>query len=346
MIVGGCPKEMTFGPCGGVRSDETCEVDARPCPFLGPSSTPWPAPRLAIVGPVHARGLPVAWPTPVTIVDVRVPSTWSGDERRLWHRIASGLGGCVALIGEHVDNSRRDDDAGPVDAAVAVEILASHEVPAIVTITGRDRDLEAARGQMVRLAAAGATAVHCVTGDHPAALGIDRSAWFGAEAVTLARLAADLGLVATVGESPASPGRRAERVAIKAAAGATACVLNHAGDVAELVAFADECRQLGTAIAMVAPIPMVGDLDALAGLAQFPGLRVPDRFVEIMAGSSDHVQTAVDTAALMAAELVASGRFVGVNLSGGAAGTDPVVRIETTRRFIDAIHAEYDGQRP
>lgn len=274
-----------------------------------------------------------------------MPSTWSGDERRLWHRIATGLGDCVALIGEHVDNSRRDDDAGPIEAAVAVEILASHHVPVIVTVTGRDRDLEAARSQMVRLAAAGASAVHCVTGDHPAALGIDRSAWFGAEAVTLARLATDLGLVATVGESPASPGRRAERVAIKAAAGASVCVLNHAGDVAELVAFADECRQLGTTIAMVAPIPMVGDLAALAGLAQFPGLRVPDRFGEIMAGSSDHVQAAVDAAAAMAAELAVSGRFVGVNLSGGAAGTDPIERVETTRRFIDAIQAEHDRRR-
>lgn len=346
MVAGGCPKEMRFGPCGGVRDDETCEVDARPCPFFGPSSAPAPGLRQAIVDPVRVLGIPGTWPTPVTIVDVRVPSAWSGDERRLWHRIGAGLSGCVALIGEHADNSRREDDAGPIDATVAVEILASHDVPAIVTLTGRDRDLEAAHHQMVRLAVAGASAIHCVTGDHPAALGIARPAWFGAEAVTLARMAADLGLVATVAESPASPGRRAERVALKAAAGASACVLNHAGDVADLVAFADECRQLGTAIAMVAPIPMVGDLDALAGLAQFPGLRVPDRFVEIMAGSSDHVQTAVDTAALMAAELVASGRFVGVNLSGGAAGTDPFVRIETTRRFIDAIHAEYDGQRP
>lgn len=346
MVAGGCPKEMRFGPCGGVRDDETCEVDARPCPFFGPSSAPAPGMRQAIVDPVRILGIPGTWPTPVTIVDVRVPSAWSGDERRLWHRIGAGLSGCVALIGEHADNSRRDDDAGSIDATVAVEILASHDVPAIVTLTGRDRDLEAAHHQMVRLAVAGTSAIHCVTGDHPAALGIARPAWFGAEAVTLARMAADLGLVATVAESPASPGRRAERVALKAAAGASACVLNHAGDVADLVAFADECRQLGTAIAIVAPIPMVGDLDALAGLAQFPGLRVPERFVEIMAGSSDHVQTAVDTAALMAAELVASGRFVGVNLSGGAAGTDPIVRIETTRRFIDAIHAEYDGQRP
>ncbi len=76
----------------------------------------------------------------------------------------------------------------------------------IATVTGRDRDLPAAATTTRRLAAAGAVAIHCVTGDHPAALAIDRMAWFGAESVALVRVANEIGLAATVGEAPSSLG--------------------------------------------------------------------------------------------------------------------------------------------
>ena len=51
-----CPKRMTFGPCGGVRPDGSCEVEDAPCVFLetpvrrwaGERRAPAPAPEPAV----------------------------------------------------------------------------------------------------------------------------------------------------------------------------------------------------------------------------------------------------------------------------------------------------------
>jgi methylenetetrahydrofolate reductase (NADPH) len=43
--VAACPKHMTFGPCGGVRDDGSCEMRTHPCPFsLTAEPVPWPGP--------------------------------------------------------------------------------------------------------------------------------------------------------------------------------------------------------------------------------------------------------------------------------------------------------------
>src|SRR3954454_22968755 len=37
-----CPKRMTYGQCGGVRADLSCEIDPRPCPFAVENAVvPW-----------------------------------------------------------------------------------------------------------------------------------------------------------------------------------------------------------------------------------------------------------------------------------------------------------------
>ncbi len=329
-----CPKAMRFGPCGGVRHDGACEVDGQPCPFLD-------ATQLDLLEQAasssHRTPIPVDLPIPAIIVDVRAPVNWTGDEHRLWQTVAASLHDCVALLGEHVDNPRGTDDAGRVDPVVAIEALASEGVAVIATVTGRDRDLASARTTMRRYAAAGATAIHCVTGDHPMALSLDRPAVFGAEGVALAELANDLGLAATVGESPASPGPRVERLAVKRAAGAGACILNHSGEAEELVAFAEACRRSGLDLPMVAPIPMVADLQAAAALVRFPGLCLPSGFVEVVAEASDAAEASIALASSMVAELAGSGEFVGVNVSGSATSADPYARIDLTNRFVAAI---------
>lgn len=337
-MIADCPKSMTFGPCGGVGPDAGCEVDRRPCPFLAPV-------QARVLSEAadrrHSDATHLVMPSPTVVVDVRAPSGWVGDVRRVWRRTAEGLSGCVALLGEHVDNPRRQDDAGPLDATVAVEILSSHDVPVVATVTGRDRDLEAAAVTMRRLAAAGAVAIHCVTGDHPAALSIDRPAWFGAEAVSLVRIANDIGLAATVGESPASLGPRAERVRLKARAGASMCILNHAGDATELVAFVDACRQLDVDTPFVGPIPMVGDAAAAAGLEKFPGLNLPPGFIGAILGAEDPLAVGIERASSLTAEIASSRRFAGVNLSGSAAGSDPYQRIESMGRFIVGVRTAW-----
>ena len=121
--------------------------------------------------------------------------------------IADALHGCVALLGEHVDNpSSAGDDSGALPATEVIAILSDAGVDVIATVTGRDRTLRDAGALIGAYRNAGVTAIHCVTGDHPAAVGIDRPARFGAEAITLIAAATDSGCPATVGESPASPG--------------------------------------------------------------------------------------------------------------------------------------------
>src|SRR3954452_17720018 len=47
----GCPKRMVFGPCGGVRDDERCELAEHRCVFLDPPVMSWP---VVSTGPVTA----------------------------------------------------------------------------------------------------------------------------------------------------------------------------------------------------------------------------------------------------------------------------------------------------
>jgi hypothetical protein len=272
---------------------------------------------------------------PMLVVDVRAPHDWAGDEVALWMRTGRALHGCVALIGEHVDNPVLHDDVGRLPPEHVINILRDAGVPVIATVTGRDRGPEAARRMMRRFADAGAVAIHCVTGDHPAALGIDRPAAFGCEAMTLIGLAVRQGVTAVVGESPASPGPRAQRVRAKAAAGASLCILNHAGDATELADFADRCASGSAPLEMIAPVPMVADKPAALGLATFPGLRLPTAYLDTIIDAVDPCETGLVMATEFVRALASTGRFVGVNLSGSAGGRDPWERLELTERFID-----------
>ncbi|MCU1400058.1 MAG: putative 5,10-methylenetetrahydrofolate reductase [Acidimicrobiales bacterium] len=330
-MTGGCPKSMTFGPCGGVRNDGGCEVDGHRCPFLDGG----------IIQPVAARPVVVRLPATPIVVDVRGPNLWRGDERALWRRTAEVLDGCAALLGEHVDNPVLRDDAGALPHEEVIGILAATGVTVIATVTGRDRDLDAARRTMCRFRDAGASAIHCVTGDHPAALGIDRSVHFGTESMDLIGIAVAEGIGATVAESPLSPGPRPERLRTKEIAGASMCIVNHGGDHSELTAFADRVRQAGATLPLLAPVPMIGDARAALGLATFPGLRLPHGYLDAIVDAIDPAETGRRAAATLTAQLAATGRFVGVNLSGSASGSDPWQRLESTEAFIDCTRAAW-----
>jgi methylenetetrahydrofolate reductase (NADPH) len=323
-----CPKQMRFGPCGGVRGDTTCEVGDRPCPFVG-ALLPSPAPRPAVPLPFPTSGRTL-------VVDVRAPRRWDGDARALWRDTAAVLDGCVALLGEHVDNPALTDDSGALPAAEVIELLATAGVPVLVTVTGRDRDLTAARRLVRHYRDAGASAIHCVTGDHPRAMGIDRPVTFAAEAMTLIGAAVHAGVAVTVGESPASPGGRVGRLEAKAAAGAAACILNHAGAPEALTSFASAVAGSNIDLALFAPVPVVADGAAALALAAFPGLRLPPGYLRAIVDSPRPEEEGLQAASRLARVLLASGCFAGLNLSGGH-GADPYERLRTTARYIAAM---------
>ena len=124
-----CPKSMSYGPCGGVRPDGSCEVDQRPCPFvdrltLEPASPSGPQSGAQSLG-VPSGFEDIVARTPLILVDVRAPRAWSGDLQRLWEATADTLDGCVALIGEHVDNPAHDDDSGALATVAVIGTLAT-----------------------------------------------------------------------------------------------------------------------------------------------------------------------------------------------------------------------------
>lgn len=340
----GCPKDMTWGPCGGVRPDLVCEVGDRPCPFVAgrPSAASVPSPE----HPTH-RARPVSLP-PV-LVDVRYPRNAPPASRssieRWWTRVAGVLHGCGALLGEHVDNPPARADATPLDAVDAVELLTGAGVVTVATVTGRDRRRADAAARMARLAGAGASAIHCVTGDHPAVLGLTEPAWFGAESLTLLDDAAGVGVAATVGESPLAPGDRVDRLAAKQRAGAGLAVLNHSGDPAAVVDFASRCRAAGVRLPFVAPVPMVADAATALALEAFPGLHLPDGLLASVARAGDPLAVGLRWAVDLTAELARSGVVDGINLSGGTTAPDAEERLSLTKEFVPAVRAAWETVR-
>lgn len=330
----GCPKAMTFGPCGGVRADETCEVDRRPCPFLHRP--------LRVVGGANPTA-PSAPGTPLSLrflVDFRPDPDWSTRlDADLADRYRCGGPHTAWLVGEHVD-----DTHGLGIAEHVRRLQGRFGLPLVVTVTGRNRTRSQAERVLDELAEAGVAAVHCVTGDHPAArFGPGRHAGFGVDSQMLVALAASRGLAVSVAESPASPPvlDRPRRVANKARAGANVVVVNHAGSAAELRRFAHRCGSTGVSIPLVGPVPLIADQSSARRLARFPGLALDAELVDAVLDSRNPLAEGRRRAVAFGRALLAPGDgdgqpFVGVNLSG-VGPEDPRARAEFVADIIDDL---------
>jgi methylenetetrahydrofolate reductase (NADPH) len=182
-----CPKAMVFGPCGGVGSRGSCEVDGRACPFPAEEALrSWPVSGL----------LPRPFGLPAVIVDVRPDVDRPDLLRSMADRLVAH--GCAALLGEHLDDP---DPEHPHRAARRVTGLG---VATVATVTPRNRSVDECGQEVDELRAAGVLAVHCVTGDHPAArFGGGLGATFPMDGTRLTALARERGAFVTVAESPA-----------------------------------------------------------------------------------------------------------------------------------------------
>jgi methylenetetrahydrofolate reductase (NADPH) len=234
-----CPKAMVHGPCGGVTRNGGCEVDDRRCAFI-------PAPSDAAAPVRHGSGalnaaartlLQVLLQRPVVVAGL--PSEAVGAEAT---REVS------AILAGHVDAALLGDAPWArvqLPPALRAQLVDSEGLRAWASLNCRDRNRVALEAELLALDHIGVAAVHCVTGDHTV-LGDrpDAQPVFDLDAPRLAALAAGRGALVSVAESPAAPptGLRAQRAALKAAAGAEVCFVNHAPlDVtAEFVAAAGE----------------------------------------------------------------------------------------------------------
>ncbi|MEQ3549501.1 methylenetetrahydrofolate reductase [Pseudonocardia nematodicida] len=328
----GCPKHMTFGPCGGVRPDLGCELGTGPCPFATAPLVPWTGPP----GPAALPGA-LAGGGPVVLADLTNPPY---DARALARLTRTLAGSCDALLlGQHHDTP----DFPPTLLAMLVRDAGGRPW---VTLTCRDRNRVVLEQDLAGLAAAGADAVFCVTGDARApGMRPDATQVFDLDGTRLAALAARTGPAAVVPESPDAPPRdlRPARLAQKQRAGAGAAVLNHVASPARVAAFVAGARRHGATLPVLAGVAVVTDERGARTLQGYPGLELDPEVVATVLAAPDPVEAGIEAATDEAVALLAVDGVAGVNLSGkGTSGSDErgaEIKAEVGRRIRDRTGA-------
>ncbi|WP_185994296.1 methylenetetrahydrofolate reductase C-terminal domain-containing protein [Nocardioides campestrisoli] len=316
----GCPKKMTYGPCGGVRDDDTCELDARPCPFAGPDAdlVRWAEPPAAAGVPQSAL-LSAAADGPVVLTDLTIPAY---DAAGLAAVVRTLAGSCDAvLVGEH---QNRPDFPPALMAALVAD---AGGVP-WVTLACRDRNRVVLEQELAGLAVAGADGVLCVTGDIRAqGMRPGVSQVFDLDGTRLAAMAAASGHAVAVPEAPAAAPRhlRPARLVEKQRAGAHLAVLNHVGGAAEVAAFVTAARGLGLTIPVLAGVAVYTDERSARVLQNFPGLHLDEQQVERVLAADDVRTAGIEHALSEARAMLAIEGVAGVNLSGLGSGDGPMV---------------------
>jgi methylenetetrahydrofolate reductase (NADPH) len=310
----GCPKAMTFGPCGGVRDDATCELDPRPCPFAQPDAevVPWGQEQ-----PPTAPGstlLDAARRGPVVLTDLTIPPYDPDGLAAVTRMLADSCD--AVLVGEH---QNRPDFPPTLMAA----LIAEAGGVAWVTLACRDRNRLVLEQELAGLAIAGVDGVLCVTGD-VRAQGVRPGVTqvFDLDGTQLAALASQVGHAVAVPESPSAVPRhlRPARLVQKQRAGAHLAVLNHAGTPDDVASFVHASRELGLTIPVVAAVAVYTDERSARVLQNFPGLHVDPQQIERVLRAEDVRTAGIETALAEARALLAIDGVTGVNLSGLASG--------------------------
>jgi len=220
--------------------------------------------------------------------------------------------GVTGLIGDHLDEPIGHDTTDQVRA------VADRGLHVIATVACRSRTSHQAAARVAGLRHAGASAVLCVTGDHPQArFGGTHEVEFGLDSVSLASIARESPGCIFVAESPASPptSQRPARLLTKQNAGADAAILNHAGTVDQLNSFAALALAAGVAMPLIAPVPVVTSSSTLTALTQFPGVQLPDQ-IHAVVDSADPTRAGISAAIEVGRRLLTNGLFAHLNLSG------------------------------
>jgi 5,10-methylenetetrahydrofolate reductase len=318
----GCPKRMVFGPCGGVRQDERCELAEHRCVFVGEPLVPWPEPAIETApGLLDGAHTGVG---PAILADL----SFARFDRASVRRVVGVLGPVSdgLLVGEHANRP----DLPPT--MVAAEVLDAGG-RLWTTLACRDRNRVVLEQELAGLSALGIEGVLCVTGDgrgpgiRPGATQV-----FDLDGTRLAALAARSGLRVAVPESPEAPPMdlRPARVVQKQRAGAQLCVLNHVSTPGRVAGFVAATRAAGATLPFVAGVAVYTDEPSARVLQRFPGLHLDGGTVERVLASADPRGAGITAAVNEARELLAVPGVVGVNLSGmgSARGEDDGARIK------------------
>lgn len=312
----GCPKQMTFGPCGGVAADGSCELGAFPCSFLNGDPVRWDgasgarAPRPGTAAGRAMRDLLAT--RPVLVAD------FPGAAMDL-----DSLRACAELLAGSVDATLVGDSGSArvqFPPTLRAQLIAERGLPVWAGLNCRDRNRVALEGELAGLAAVGVAGVHCVTGDHP---GVghrpDALPVFDLDSTRLTALAAAAGHLVSVAEAPAAPPvtHRPARLVEKAAAGAAVCFVNHCGPAEVVADFVSRARRAGTDLDFLACVPVVTDRASAELLASFTSLVLPAGFLDMILRGPDVRAAGIIAAIDLVQTMLAVPGVRGVNLSGG-----------------------------
>lgn len=337
-----CPKRMVYGPCGGVRSDLSCEMGPFVCPFTSRPPIPWlpqgdrsAGRRVARAmseggSPSHGERseslLGLAAQRPVVLTDFTVRPY---DVTSIAEVTRILMGSCDAvLIGEH--NNRPD-----FPPAMLMPMIRDLGAASWVTLTCRDRNRVVLEQELAALAALDCDGVLCVTGDgrgvgvRPGVTSV-----FDLDSTRLTASAFEIGLTVAVAESPEAPPERVRpfRLLQKQRAGAHVCFLNHVGTPHRLAEFVADARSQGVTLPFIAGVAVYTDERSASVLQAFPGLHLDPETVERVLSDHDPVRAGILTAVAEAHEVLAIPGVIGVNISGlaSAAGEVAAAKIKAT----------------
>ncbi|WP_409048180.1 methylenetetrahydrofolate reductase C-terminal domain-containing protein [Microbacterium sp. HA-8] len=356
-----CPKTMTYGPCGGVNADGTCEVAPTPCVFLGdalpvrwdgdgtgggaPSRNTEAAAAL-VTGTGTGRPHPaVATTAGRDVLDIlaRRPLIMTGFPARAMVR--DDIARTADELRGRADAVLSGDAAGSrtqYPPAYRAVLMTNAGMRAWMGINARDRNRVALEGELAALQDIGVAGVHCVTGDHTRTGDRpDAQPVFDLEGTTLLPLARAQGLATSFAESPDAPpaALRGQRVREKEQAGGMLCLTQYCGDAEHVASFIERGRQAGTVAPVLPGVPLVVDRAGAELLASFHAATLPTGYVHALFAARDVRREGIRLAIEYGRSLLAVPGVSGVVVAGGVQPGDE----QAYARALATVAAELGG---
>jgi 5,10-methylenetetrahydrofolate reductase len=286
----------------------------------------------------------VPWPSAVQVPPVTAPliltdfSCTPFDAADVAATAATLAPSCDAvLVGEHQNRP----DFPPT---LMSQLILDRGVTPWITLSCRDRNRIVLEQELRGLRYTGATTVLCVTGDGRGYdVRPDVTQTFDLDGPRLVELAASVGMVAAVPETPTAPPTqvRAHRLVEKQRAGASLAVLNHVSSATALSAFMNDAYSAGLRMPVLAAVAVFTDVVSAAVLQGLPGLELGPSLVDEVVNAPDPIEAGIEAAVAEARELLAINGIDGVNLSGLASASGTRRGAEIKAEVGSRIRAEH-----